>query len=113
MTSQPHVETAEKSRRGWSATFVNWALTLLTVPLAIVVVVVALGGVMSMDSCTGKSCTGPGPVPFTVLFYGGPVVSALAILASFVTARRRWGIVVPLVALGLQVIDLVVLFAWF
>lgn len=121
MTSQQDVEAAERStstastqrRAGGPGTIVNWGLALLTVPVAIAVVVVALGGVMGMASCTGQSCKGPGPVLFSILFYGGPIVSAVAILASFFTARRRWGIAVPLCALGLQVLDLVVLFAAF
>jgi hypothetical protein len=108
----PNVDTAETptpERAGRGATVLNWALALLTVPVAIVVLVVALGGVMSIAGCSGQACQAPGPGLFTVLFYGAPVVAAVALLASFVTARRRWGIAVPLVALGLQVIGLIVL----
>ena len=112
-SSVESTEVGAPERASSRKTFLNWALALLTVPLAIVVVVVALGGVMAMDSCAGQSCHGPGPVPFSILFYGGPIVSALAIVALFFTARRPWGIAVPLAALALQVIDLVVLFAWF
>ncbi|HEY7053129.1 MAG TPA: hypothetical protein VH496_13495 [Mycobacterium sp.] len=108
----PNADTTESStpeRAGRGATVLNWAFALLTVPVAIVVLVVALGGVMSLSGCTGNTCQAPGPGLFTVLFYGAPVISALTLFASFVTARRRWGIAVPLAALGLQVVALVVL----
>jgi hypothetical protein len=97
------------SRPGRAKAVVNWVLTLLTIPAAIVVVVVAIGFVMSTAGCTGSACTGPGSFWFGVLFYGVPVVAAVAIIASLFTARRRWGIVVPLCALALLTADLLVL----
>jgi hypothetical protein len=44
-----------------------------------------------------------------VLFYGAPVVALLAIVISFFTARRRWGIVVPLCGWALLIADIVIL----
>jgi hypothetical protein len=44
-----------------------------------------------------------------VLFYGAPIVALVAIVASIFTAKRRWGIVVPLCALALLIADVVVL----
>ena len=87
----------------------NWGLALLTVPAAIVVVFVAIGSVMSIAGCTGNACAAPSSFWFGLLFYGAPVVAAATIIASFFTARRRWGIVVPLCALVLLAIDLLAL----
>ena len=44
-----------------------------------------------------------------MLFYGAPVVAALTLIVSFFTAQRRWGIVVPVVALALLVADITIL----
>jgi len=92
---------------------VNWVLALLTVPAAIVVVFVAIGSVMSIAGCSGNACEAPNSFWFGVLFYGAPVVAAAAIIASFFTARRRWGIVVPVCALALLGIDVAALLVSF
>jgi hypothetical protein len=120
MNQQPDVATIEPEsespdRNGRGKTIVNWVLALLTVPFVIVVMVFALGGVMSTAGCSDRICEteGPGPFLFTVLFYGPPVVAAATIIASFFTARRKWGIVVPLCTLALLGIDLAVLAASF
>ncbi|MCV7259650.1 hypothetical protein [Mycobacterium shimoidei] len=90
--------------------WVNWVLALLTVPAAAVVLVFALGAVMSTAGCSPGQCPnlGPGGISFGVLFYGAPIVAALAIVLSVFTARRRWGIAVPLCALALLVADIVI-----
>lgn len=84
----------------------TWLLTLLTVPVAVVVLIFGLGAVMSTSGCTSDPCQGPSGLVFAILFYGAPVVAALAILISFFTARRPWGIVVPLCGLALLVADI-------
>jgi hypothetical protein len=91
--------------------WVNWALALLTVVGAGVVMVFSLGAVMSTAACSDKQCPnlGPNGVSFDVLFYGAPLVAALTIVVSFFTAQRRWGIVVPLLALALLVADITIL----
>lgn len=91
--------------------WVNWVLALLTIPAAAVVLVFALGAVMSTAGCSDKQCPnlGPSGIGFDVLFYGAPVVALAAIVLSFVTARRRWGVVVPLSALALLLADIVIL----
>ncbi len=91
--------------------WVNWALALLTVLGAAVVMVFSLGAVMSTAACSDKQCPnlGPSGISFDVLFYGAPVVAALTIVVSFFTAQRRWGIVVPLLALALLVGDITIL----
>lgn len=89
--------------------WVNWVLALLTIPAAAVVLVITLGAVMSTAACSDKQCPNLGPdgIGFGVLFYGAPVLSAVTIVVSFFTARRRWGFVVPLCALALLVADIV------
>jgi hypothetical protein len=91
---------------------VNWVLALLTVPAAAIVMLFALGAVMSTDSCSGDRCSNlGGGINFDVLFYGPPAVAVLVIIASVFTAKRRAGIAVPLVGLALLVIDVAVLAA--
>lgn len=91
--------------------WVNWALALLTVVGAGVVMLFALGAVMSTAACSDKACPnlGPNGISFNALYYGAPVVAALAVVASFFTARRRWGFVIPVVALALLVGDVAIL----
>jgi hypothetical protein len=90
--------------------WVNWVLALLTVLAAAVVMVFALGAVMSTAACSDKQCPnlGPSGIGFGVLFYGAPVVAGLAVAASFFTARRRWGIVVPVLALAFLIVDITI-----
>jgi hypothetical protein len=91
--------------------WVNWALALLTVLGAAVVMLYSLGAVMSTAACSEKQCPhlGPNGISFDALFYGAPIVAALAIVVSFFTAPRRWGIVVPVFALALLVTDITIL----
>jgi hypothetical protein len=96
-----------KRRRLW----VNWALALLTVLGSGLVVVYFFGAVMSTAGCSVRTCqhVGPNWVSPDVLLYGPPVVAALTIVVSFFTARRRWGIAVPLAALALLGADVAIL----
>ena len=91
--AEPADTDHDKRVRMW----VNWALALLTVVGAGVVMVFALGAVMSTAACSDKACPnlGPNGISFDMLFYGAPVVAAVAVVASFFTARRRWGFVIP------------------
>ena len=91
--------------------WVNWALALLTVLGAAAVVVYFFSAVMSTAGCSAKTCQHVGPdwISPDVLLYGPPVVAALTIVVSFFTARRRWGIVVPIVALALLGADAAIL----
>ena len=100
---------ADRSKR--LRLWVNWALALLTVVGAGVVMAVALGAVMSTAACSDKQCPnlGPSGISFNTLFYGAPVVAALTIVISFFTARRRWGFVVPVLALSLMIADVTIL----
>ena len=91
--------------------WVNWALALLTVVGAGIVMAFALASVMSTAACSDKACPnlGPNGISFDTLFYGAPVVAAVAVVASFFTARRRWGFVIPVVAIALLIGDVAIL----
>ena len=105
---RPATDTGRSSRtRLW----VNWALALLTVVGAGIVMAVALGAVMSTAACSDKACPnlGPAGISFNTLFYGAPVLAALTLLLSFFTARRRWGFVVPVAALAFMIADIAIL----
>jgi len=90
--------------------WVNWGLALLTAVVAGVVMAVALGAVMSTAACSDKACPNlGGGISFDVLYYGAPVVAAVTILLSIFTARRRWGLAVPVTALALLIADVAVI----
>jgi hypothetical protein len=93
--------------------WVNWALAALTVLGAAAVMFFALGSVMSTAACSDKQCPNLGPkgISFDMLFYDPLVVAALTVVVSFFTARRRWGVVVPVVALALLGADVGILAA--
>jgi hypothetical protein len=91
--------------------WVNWALALLAVVGAGMVMAFALVSVMSTAACSDKACPDLGPtgISFDTLFYGAPVVAAVAVVASFFTARRRWGFVIPVIAIALLIADVAIL----
>jgi hypothetical protein len=93
--------------------WVNWGLALSTVPAAAIVMLFALGAVMSTDGCTDRSCAnlGRGGIDFGVAFYGAPVVAFVVLLLSFFTAKRRGGIAVPLCGWALLVADVALMAA--
>jgi hypothetical protein len=98
-------------RNAWP--WVNWALALTTVPGAALVMLFALGAVMSTDGCAGGGCPnlGRGGIDFGVAFYGAPVVAFVVIVVSFFTAKRKGGIVVPLCGWALLVADVAIMAA--
>lgn len=100
-----------RSRTGW--TWINWGLALATVPAAAIVMLFALGAVMSTDGCSDRSCPnlGHGLIDFGVAFYGAPAVAVVVIIISFFTAKRRGGIAVPLCGWALLVIDVALMAA--
>lgn len=110
MTSEVSAPAAATRRRR-VPTWVNWVLALSTIVGAVLARIFALGAVMSTAACSTAECPdlGPSGVLFSVLYYGGPVVAAVTILVSFFTARRSWGIVVPLIGWGLLVADVALL----
>jgi hypothetical protein len=92
---------------------VNWGLALTTVPAAAIVMLFALGAVMSTDGCGDRSCPnlGRGGINFGVAFYGAPVVAFAVLVLSFFTAKRRGGIAVPLCGWALLVADVALMAA--
>lgn len=104
--------TGYGAEAGSARSRVNWVLAMLTVPGAAIVMLFALGAVMSTDSCAGNRCADLGGGPgFDLLFYGPPVVALLVIVTTVFTAKRRAGIAVPLIGLGLLVADVAMLAA--
>jgi len=87
--------------------WVDWGLAVTSVPAAAIVMVFALGAVMSTDACSDRQCPdlGRGGIDFGVAFYGAPAVALVVILISFFTAKRRGGIVVPLCGWALLIAD--------
>ena len=105
-------QSEQRDDGGKTRTRVNWVLALLSVPAAAIVMLFALGAVMSTDSCNESRCPNlGGGISFDVLFYGPPLVALLVILASVFTAKRRAGIVVPLGGLALLTADVAILAA--
>lgn len=101
--------TGDRGRNVWP--WVNWGLALATVPAAAIVMLFALGAVMSADGCSDRSCPNlsHGGIDFGVAFYGAPAVAVVVIVLSFFTARRRAGIVVPLGGWALLIADVALL----
>ena len=60
-----------------------------------------------------QSCPnlGHGGINFGVAFYGAPAVAGVVIIISFFTAKRRWGIVVPLCGWALLIADVALMAA--
>lgn len=110
MTSDVATTPAREHRRR-VPTWVNWVLALSTIIGAVLARIFALGAVMSTAACSSSECPdlGPSGALFSVLYYGGPVIAAVTVLVSFFTARRSWGIAIPLAGWALLVADVVVL----
>jgi len=106
-------EPAQGESRGHVWPWINWGLALTTVPAAAIVMLFALGAVMSTDGCSDRQCPnlGRGGIDFGVAFYGAPVVALVVIVISFFTAKRRGGIVVPLCGWALLVADVAIMAA--
>ena len=101
------------ARRRNTRPWINWGLALATVPAAALVMLFALGAVMSTDGCSEASCPslGQGGINFGVAFYGAPAVAVVIIIISFFTAKRRGGIAVPLCGWALLVADVLLMAA--
>jgi hypothetical protein len=113
--NHPDIDRAAQSggphRSDRARLWLNWALAILTVIAAGVAMAVALGAVMSTAACSDKACPNLGPrgISFDVLYYGAPAVAIVTVVLSFFTARRRWGVWVPVVALALLFADVAIL----
>ncbi|MGB9222873.1 hypothetical protein [Mycobacterium sp.] len=104
-------EQSDTDGGGHVRLWVNWALALATVAITGFAMIYALGAVMNTAACSDWQCPdiGPSGISFDALFYGAPVVALVVVLVSFFTAKRRWGVVVPLCGLALVAADIVTL----
>jgi hypothetical protein len=99
-------------RRGDVWPWVNWGLALTTVPAAAIVMLFALGALMSTDACSDHACPGlEKGLDFGVAFYGAPAVALVVIVISFFTAKRKGGLAVPLCGWALLVADVAIMAA--
>ena len=103
--TEPAPAEGGRGRHVWP--WVNWGLALSTVPGAAIVMLFALGAVMSTDDCGERSCPNLGRdgIDFGVAFYGAPLVAFAVIVIACFTAKRRAGIAVPLCGWALLVAD--------
>jgi hypothetical protein len=85
---------------GHTGRIVNWVLALATLPGAGAVVVFLYMQILGSAGCSDQTCPrqGPNELGFTLIQYGVPVVAVSAVVLSIFTARRRGGILVPVVA---------------
>ena len=92
-------------------TVINWVLAGLTVPGALAIILYQYAQVLATAGCSERTCAklGPSPFVFGLIEYGAPVVAVLAVALSFVTAKTRHDIVVPLVAWALLIAGFAVL----
>jgi hypothetical protein len=92
--------TGDTERIRHSGRIVNWVLALATIPGAVAVVVYLYMLVLGTAGCNDQPCPrqGPGELGFTLIQYGAPLVAVVAVVLSFFTARRRGGIIVPMLA---------------
>ncbi len=107
-SAAPRADTSRRTRL-----WVNWLLAVSTILGAVAVQLFAMGAVMSTAACSNPNCPKPTGFVYGMLTYGAPVIAAVAILLSFVTAGHRRGWLVPAIAWLLLVIDVAVLAATF
>ncbi len=106
-------DTPDTGRR--RHTVLNWVLAILTVPPALAVVGFSYLQVLGTAGCSGGTCaeTGPSETVFGLIMYGTPAVAVVTIALSLITARRRWGIVVPAVAFAILAVATIILITTF
>ncbi len=110
MMAEPMPVPTERSNRR-ARLWANWVAALLTAAGAALVMVFAMGAVMSTAACSTAECPdlGPSGAVFGLLYYGAPAIAALTILASFFAAGRRRGWLVPAAGWALLAADLLAL----
>ena len=93
-------QTAGTDEVGRTGRIANWILALATVPGAAAVVLFAYVQILGSAGCSDQTCPrrGPNELGFTLIQYGLPIVAVVTVALSFFTARRRGGILVPVVA---------------
>lgn len=107
------VQTATRRDGSTTRTMVNWVLGAATVPAAIAIIVLLYGQILGTAGCSSDSCPTLSQTSFTLIQYGVPAVAVLTVVASFFTARKRGGVIVPVAAWALLIIAAVILFTAF
>lgn len=79
----------------------NWVFAVATVPAAIGIVGLVYLQIMGTAGCGSGPCPTLSETTFTLIEFGVPAVAVLAVVASFFTARRRGGVLVPVIAWAL------------
>jgi hypothetical protein len=105
------IDRRDTNEAGRAGRITNWVLALATIPGAVAVVLFLYMQIMGTAGCNDQPCPrqGPGELGFTLIQYGAPIVAVVAVVLSFFTARRRGGILVPVVAWLLLIAAFVVL----
>jgi hypothetical protein len=105
------IDRRDTNEVGRAGRITNWVLALATIPGAVAVVLFLYMQIMGTAGCNDQPCPrqGPGELGFTLIQYGAPIVAVVAVVLSFFTARRRGGILVPVVAWLLLIAAFVVL----
>lgn len=103
------VETPTRHSGSTTRTVANWVLSVAAVPAAVAIVVALYGQILGTAGCSPGSCATLSENSFTLIQYGVPVVAVLTVVASFFTARKRGGVIVPIVAWALLILAAVVL----
>ncbi|MGV0697999.1 hypothetical protein [Mycolicibacter sinensis] len=109
----PASRTPEAPPRDW--TWINWTLSLLTAPAAVLLMDYAPVAVTGAPLCSTAACPGlqlNGSL-FGVLYHGAAAVAALTLFLAFFFATRRSGIAVWAGGWALLAADLVALHAIF
>lgn len=100
-----------ESTNSGGSVVLNWVLALASLLGAAAVVLFAYVEVLGAAGCTTGTCgkLGPNQFTFTAIVWGAPLAAVAAVLLSFFTARRRFGLLVPAVAWALLIICTAVL----
>jgi hypothetical protein len=106
-----HTPTHDESSPG--RTTFNWVFGAATVPAAIGIVAVVYMKILSTAGCTTPTCPTLSETAFTVIQFGVPAVAILTVIASFFTASKRRGVLVPFIAWVLLVTAAVIVFLGF
>lgn len=94
-------------------TTLNWVLAVATVPAAIGMVGLVYLQIMGTAGCATEPCPTLSETTFTLIQFGVPLVALITVIASFFTARRSGGIIVPVIAWSLITLAGVVLYVAF
>ena len=104
------MQTPTHEKSSPARTTLNWVFGVATVPVAIGIVALVYLKILSTAGCTTPTCPTLSETSFTLIQFGVPAVAVLTVVASFFTARRRLGVLVPIIAWVLLVLATVVVF---